>query len=98
MDELPSPAQIKALVDASENLAAYFAIDACRVIFEWPDDANIVPYLNNLPVKVVREFDNAIACIQHCKMDSFDKEMEQARKYEDAMAELAPTPPTTDKE
>jgi len=83
----PTPAQIKALVEASENLAAYFAMDAFRVIAEWPDDANLVPYLEKLPVKVVREFDNAIASIQHGTMDSAEEETEQRRKYEAAIVE-----------
>lgn len=93
----PTPAQVKALVSASENLAAYFAIDACRVIDEWPGDENLVPYLENLPVKVVREFDEAIAAIQLCEMDSFDEEDEQRRKYEEAMAECRLTPITDEK-
>lgn len=80
--------QIKALIDASHNLAAYFAADACRVIAEWPDDANIVPYLDDLPVKVVREFDRAIFAITEGDMDTADDEAEQRRKYEKALADM----------
>ncbi len=77
--------QIARLIDASENLAAYFSMDACRVIAEWPGDDNLVPYLNNLPVKIVREFDEAIADIT---IGGFsDDEAEIRAKYERAMEE-----------
>ena len=93
IETAPSEAQVKRLIDASENLAAYLAMDACRVIAEWPDDANLVPYLENLPVKVVREFDAAVAAIQWGKMDTADAEIAQRRKYEAAQKLGAFTPP-----
>ena len=39
--------QIKRLIDASENLSAYFAQDACRVIAEYPDGANLAEYITD---------------------------------------------------
>jgi len=83
---MASKKQIEALIRASENLAAYFAADACRVIVEASDDTNIVPFLETLPVKVVREFDLAIYSITEGQMDSAGEESEQRRKYEAALA------------
>lgn len=88
----PTPAQVKRLLDACMNLGAYFAADACRVIAEWPDDENLAPYLQNLPVKVVREFDLALLSIQLGKMDSEDDEANQRTKYDTAMAEMRGQP------
>lgn len=81
-------AQAKALFEASENLAAYIAADACCVVAEWPDDANLVPYLDKIPVKVARAFDDAVAAIQWGKMDSAEQEAEQRQKYAQAMDEM----------
>lgn len=90
-DTTPTPAQIKTLVAACEDLAACFARDACRVIAEWPDDANLVPYLDNLPVKLVRAFDDAIAPIAW--PDDFPEQDDtQVQKYEAALAEMRSAP------
>lgn len=80
--------QIKELINASNDLAAYFAADACRVISGWPEDANIVPYLETLPVGIVRKFDRAIYAITEGEMETAAEETEQRRKYEQTMAEM----------
>lgn len=85
--EAATPKQIDALIKASETLAAYFTADACRVIAEWPDEANIVPYLETLPVKAVRDFDRAIYSIQLSQLNGQCEDEEARRKYEAAMAE-----------
>ena len=82
--------QVLKLIETGESLAAYFSAQACRVIAEWPDDVNLVEHLDNLPVSVVREFDEAIADIQYSMMDGgpdLQKRNEQKAKYEAAMAE-----------
>ncbi len=83
--------QVQRLISACEDLAAYFAMDAARVIVEWPDDANIVEYLQNLPVKIVRQFDEAVVAITHPDAD-YSEEHEDDRslrlRYEAALKEM----------
>ena len=88
MSAPPSERQIKRLINASENLAAYFAIDACRVIAEASYNANLAPYLKNLPVTAVREFDEAICAITHPDLITTDEDAVARAKYDAAMAEM----------
>ena len=80
--------QARALYDAAFDLCAYVAADACRVVYEWPSDANLVPYLETLPVGVMRKLDEIVAAIDHAKMDTFEQEEQQRAKYAQAMEEL----------
>jgi hypothetical protein len=56
--------QATRLFEASEHLAALLMASACRVIYEADDDHDILPYLDKLPAKAVRDFDQAVAAIQ----------------------------------
>jgi hypothetical protein len=56
--------QATRLFEASENLAALLMASACRVIYEAADDHDLLPYLDKLPAKAVRDFDQAVAAIQ----------------------------------
>lgn len=82
----PTEKQIKRLIDASQNLAACLARDACRVIVEGPDDMDLLPYLESLPVKTVREFDEALLAITEPEYS--DEEADVRRKYEQTMREM----------
>lgn len=78
--------RVKRLIDASHNLCSYLARDACRVIAEFPDDENIVPYLTSIPIRVVREFDAATLALTDPELS--DDEAEVRAKYERAMQEM----------
>ncbi len=88
MNAPATPKQIQRLIDASENLAACFARGACRIIVEGADDMNLAPYLDDLPVKIVREFDRAICAITHPEFVTDDDEAVARAKYNDAMREM----------
>jgi len=83
-----TPEQIERLYDAAFALAGSIAADACRLVAEGDDDMLIGQYLNNLTVKTVREFDEAVAAIQHTAMEGYTHDSELVRKYEAAMAEM----------
>lgn len=83
-----SPEQIQRLYDAAFALAGSIAAEACRVVAEWPDDAKIAPYLDNLTVKVVRDFDEAVADIQHTAMNGGSPDEAIMAKYRAAMEEM----------
>lgn len=78
--------KVKRLIDASQALAALFTRDACRVIAEGSDNMDLLPYLDELPVKIVREFDEALLAITEPEYS--DEEAEVRRKYEQAMKEM----------
>lgn len=78
--------KVQRLIDASHNLCALFARDACRVIMEAPDDENIVPYLTDIPLSVIREFDEATLALTD--PDLCGDEADVGAKYEQAMREM----------
>lgn len=83
-----SDAQARRLYNAAFDVCGAFAADACRVIAEFDEDTNLVPYLKNLSVKYARELEWAVFAISDGAMETESKEAKQRQKYEAAMAEL----------
>lgn len=80
--------QAEELYGAAFDVCACFAADACRVIAEFGDEANLAEYLESLPNKYAKRLDRIVMQIQEGDMEIETQEVNQRAKYERAMAEM----------